>query len=255
MQDPSTSPSVEAERGSTYLQLARITSELGQTGDAILLSLRAHQVFEALSRDHPHVSAYRVGLARSHVSVGNDYFANKQAPEARKSFEKRRRSLGTARPREPVFLGIPVSANRDAQSPGETRRIVEQSAVEGDKLLELSKKLGEQLEAQAPSRPEYQNEKAETLMLLGFSRVTKNFDEARNMLESALKIREKLADEHFGEPQYQSNLVDTCVFIAVSYSNARVTERVDEVFNLVRPVSHALAREHPDVASLSRTTP
>ena len=46
-------------------------------------------------------------------------------------------------------------------------------------------------------------------MLLGFSRVTKNFDEARNMLESALKIREKLADEHFGEPQYQSNLVDT----------------------------------------------
>jgi hypothetical protein len=39
------------------------------------------------------------------------------------------------------------------------------------------------------------------------------------------------------------------VFIAISYSNARVSDRVDEVFNLVRPVSQRLAREHPDVAS------
>ncbi len=248
VQSPSTSPSVEAERAFTYLQLARITAELGQTAEAIPLALKTREIFASLSRDHPRVSAYRAGMAKAEVSLGNVYLASNSAPEARKSFENADANwerLVRENPSSSEFrFQRIVTLNRLAK----VVALIDQAAEEGGKILELSLKLAEQLEAEAPGQSEYQNEKAETLLLLGFSRVKTNFDEARTMLESALKIREKLADEHPDEPQYQSNLVDTCVFIAVSYSNARVSERVDEVFNLVRPVSQKLAREHPDVA-------
>ena len=131
---------------------------------------------------------------------------------------------------------------------GKIVALVEQLASPGEKILETSLNLGDELEREAPDTPEYRNEKAEALLLLGFSRVRTSFDQAKIMLESALKIREKLVEEHPSEPEYQSNLVDTCVFIAASYSNARVPERLDEIFNLVRPVSQRLSREHPDVA-------
>ena len=51
--DPSTTPEVEAERGLTYLQLAKITAALGQTAEAIPLSKQARKIFEMLARDHP----------------------------------------------------------------------------------------------------------------------------------------------------------------------------------------------------------
>ena len=248
VQDPSTKPRIEVERGFTYIQLAKITAELGQTAQAVPLALEARKIFETLSRDHPRLSVYRIGFAKAKVSLGNAYLASNQVPEARKSWENADATW------ERLVQEYPSSAEFRFQRAATLNRLakvvalVEQSAGEGEKLLELSLKLGEELTTEDPDRPEYQNEKAEALLLFGFSRVQTNFDQAQLMLQSALEIREKLADEHKSEPQYQSNLVDTCVFIAVTYSNARVLDRVDEVFNLIRPVSQRLAREHPDVA-------
>ena len=168
--------------------------------------------------------------------------------EARKSFENANAAwaeLIRANPTSPEFrFERMVTLNRL----GKIVALVEQLASPGEKILETSLNLGDELEREAPDTPEYRNEKAEALLLLGFSRVRTSFDQAKIMLESALKIREKLVEEHPSEPEYQSNLVDTCVFIAASYSNARVPERLDEIFNLVRPVSQRLSREHPDVA-------
>ncbi len=246
--DPSTRPSVEAERGLTYLQLARITAELGQTAEAIPLAKKARTIFETLARDHPRFSAYQAGFAKAEISLGNDYLASNQVPEARKSFENADRTWERLVRENPSSVEFRYQRTVTLNRLGKVVALVLQSAEEGEKILELSLTLGERLETEAPDRADIQNEKAETLLLLGFSRVKTDFDQARIMLESALKIREKLAEEHPSEPQYQSTLVDTCVFIVVSYSNARVPDRVDEIFNLVRPVSQRLAREHPDVA-------
>src|SRR5262249_52735377 len=119
--------------------------------------------------------------------------------------------------------------------------------TEGVKVLKQSLSLCRELAANDPGAPEYRDQLAEALLIIGHARSHREFDQVKGLLEEALEIREKLAVEGLTRPDYESNVVDACVFIASSYSNARIPGRVQVIYEKVRAISDRLAREHDDV--------
>jgi serine/threonine-protein kinase len=245
-------PTVKAERGRIYLRLAKLTEELGEASHAIPLSQQACSIFEALARSDPGVLEYLEGFARALDCLGGNYGADNQPGEAKVAFEKAVEAWqGMAREHPDVVryrYQTAVSMNRLARLLWFELRDPDGS----ERALSKSLTLSEQLVAECPEAPEYQNEKAEALLLSGKLRgSTGDMNRAKALFEAAFLLREKLAAEHPDALEYQASLVETCVLIAAAYSNAREAGQIPVLYTKIRSISERLARVHPDVAQFA----
>jgi serine/threonine-protein kinase len=240
-------PTVEAERAKYGLQLAKLTEELGEAREALPLSQQSCSIFEALSRKYPDVQEYRVGFARAQEVLGGNYWVNRQPTEAKRAFDMAATAwehLSKEYPASSEFrYRLAAALNRLGKVLGISLRDV-RGAKEA---LGRSLSICESLAHEHPDKPEYQNEQAEVLLQLGISESLVDFEKSRGMLEAAVILRETLATEHPEVLEYQSTLVATCMSVATTYSNARVSKRVHELYENVRRISERLASEHPDI--------
>ncbi len=240
-------PRVEADRARNFLRLARITEELGEPGEATACSLQGQSIFTELTQRYPRSSEYREGLAMAFESLGRSYGADLQLDKARTAFLDAN-SVWEQLVRD--HLKEPRYRYRNAVTLNQLGRLLcvklrELSASEN--VLNASLSLCRQLVEEDPDSLEYRNQLAEALLMIGVARSDREFDQVKGLLDEALEIREKRVVDHPDVPEFQADLVDACVLIASSYSNARMPERVQEIYERIRRISDDLARKHPDV--------
>ena len=82
-------PAIEAERGKSYLRLAKLTEQMGDASEAIPLSEQAVSIFSELARSAPAAPEYREGISRSLDSLGGNYRAVNQSASPGKPSSKR----------------------------------------------------------------------------------------------------------------------------------------------------------------------
>src|SRR5262249_49761443 len=79
-------PRIQEGRGAAYSRLANITGALGSRDRAIDLYHQALTIFDGLSRQHPTVAAYQVGLASTRKGLGSLYEEGNQLGQAETNF-------------------------------------------------------------------------------------------------------------------------------------------------------------------------
>ncbi|MGP0067207.1 MAG: serine/threonine-protein kinase, partial [Isosphaeraceae bacterium] len=240
-------PRVEAERAGNSLRLARITEEMGEPAEAASGSQQARSIFAALTERHPDRREYREGLATALDSLGGNYAGSGRLDDAKRAFEE---AVAVWERLARDDSEAPTYRYRMAVTLDRLGKLLLLSNLDigaGEAILGRSLEICTDLVRTHPRVPEYRNERAEAMLLLGYSRSERDFDQARAMLDESLSIREQLAAEYPEALEYQSDLVDACMFIATSYSNARKLDRVQAIDNRIRRISEGLARKHPDV--------
>jgi serine/threonine protein kinase len=240
-------PELLAARGWSDLSLAKITDELGQFRDALVLSERARAIFQDLARREPRKLEYREGIARALQSLGSHYWGNRQPNEARAALLQGTTAweqLAQEYPSSHEFrYRHAVSLNRL----GRLMCIVLHEQDGARAVLAHALKECEGLLRDAPGSVESLDEQAESTLLLGYSWALTDFHTARPFLDRTLTLRERLAAENPDRFELRSSLLDACVLIATAYSNARISGPIPKLYENVRRIGERLADEHPDV--------
>jgi serine/threonine-protein kinase len=83
-------PTLAAARGTTYRELAGLTSEIGSSSEAIRLAEQAQEMLEKLVEAHAGVPEHRAELARAHNLVGLLYAGSGRMSAAEAAYRKAR---------------------------------------------------------------------------------------------------------------------------------------------------------------------
>ncbi len=238
---------VGGERGQSYLRLAKITEDLGEYGPAVELSRKAQSIFEELLVLKPSSPEYLEGLARALETRGSSCQESNRVKEAETALKE---SVATWKrlirdvPNNPDYrYRVSVTLTRLGHFLGTSLHEVRESEM----VLVESLEHCDRLVREHPESDKYGDAQAEALAQLGYSLASRDFDSARIKLDRALELQEDLAARHPESLEQQAKLVNTCLFVATAYCNARKPERVREVNRNVQRISERLAREHPDV--------
>jgi hypothetical protein len=240
-------PQVEAERANNFLRLANLTRELGRPDESASLSREAEAIFLGLSTRFPTELAYRMGVARARDSLGQDLGEDGDVPAAHSTLMSAAgawEQLASERPGHPEFT---YQTAATLCRMGKLLFLSVEQAAECEEILGRCLKFCDNLDHKNPQSPRYRDLRAEALLFLGGSRSYRDFDSARELLEAGLKLREELAGEQPENSEFRSRLVSGCLLIATSYSNARVKERIPQLYERIKSISERLAREHPDI--------
>jgi len=240
-------PRVGAERGWSYLRLAKITEELGEHAEVVGLAQTAQSIFEGLLISQPSSPEYLEGLARALDLMGGGCQENNQLAEARAAYD---RSVATWEQITRDHQATPENRHRTAVALNRLGRFLQitlNEVPESEAVLARSLAVCERLVAEHPKTDAYRETQAVALMYLGFSLSFRDFDKASGPLDRALEIQTDLAARHPDSLEQQSQLVETCLFVASAYSNARKLDRARKVNQNILRISERLAHEHPDV--------
>ena len=252
LSDQPMDPAVLAEQGQTYLQLARITSEMDESEESARHTQAALHIFGRLNRNFPDEDSHLDGLATALSLSAKQSLRTGRIGRCRETLERvvqMRRDLNDKVGGQQQMFQL-ASALNDI---GRFYHWESGLQAEAEEALMESLDLCEELVEKHPKVPEFQKELARTFQRLGQIYVPRGDHETSLVYaKRSLPLLERLAREHPAAPEYQSRLVQTWTAMEVAYHNLRQPEKALEIYELARPVAERLAQTHPDVPEYHR---
>jgi tetratricopeptide (TPR) repeat protein len=239
--------SLQAELGSAYGRLGKITELMGSVAEAIALYDQAAVIFERLSREHPAVPEYQRHLGVCRTSQGISYKSAGRWPQAETAFRQAiaidERLIVEHRPNTDYrrdlasnltnLAWICKAADRPAEAESALKRAISE-------FESLAAHLPDDLKRLKDLASTYDN-------LGGVFASTGRWAEAEVAYRHALELQDRLAREYPAFPELQDHLATSHNNFGRLYLESGRSAQAEVSHQAALSVAKRLAGEHPSV--------
>jgi tetratricopeptide (TPR) repeat protein len=260
-------PAGEAEVGHAFLQLARITGEIGSKEEAVPLCQQALGIYKRLFlKKDVKQAQYAHALAQCHQAAGALYEVTAPKIDEKAHFEAKGHYEVARDLWERLCADYPHVTEYQAALAGCYSKLGAFFLNEGvllrdenwvkdaepwfKKALEIRRRLLETKTTDATSQSEFA---AACVQLAMFYKDRGQIEQAKPLLQEELTIRQQLAAAQPNVRAYQNHLADSYHRLAVAYQSAGQTDAADQFYQMDLSIRQTLMRENPSATRDSQS--